>query len=112
MYQATEHKMSIYTPCLHRTNMVKTWLDGPYCFLFFKMYRCRSERWITKGDRTKRLNKAMSRKNKNAHFQWMRHLPRHPPHGTAGPNKGGNICLIDVRLKERVLFPETNNQAA
>ena len=29
-----------------------------------------------------------------------------------GPNKGGNVHLIDVRLKARVLFPETNNQAA
>ena len=54
----------------------------------------------------------MSCKNKIAHFQWMRCLPRHPPHGTAGPNNGRNVCLIDVRLKARVLFPETNNQAA
>ena len=37
---------------------------------------------------------------------------RHPPHGTAEPNKGGNVHLIDVRFKTRVLFPETNNQAA
>ena len=46
----------------------------------------------------------MSCKNKIAHFQWMR-----PPEA---PNKGGNVRLIDVRLKARVLFPETNNQAA
>jgi len=30
----------------------------------------------------------------------------------AGPNKGGNVRLINVRLKARVLFPEMNNQAA
>ena len=47
-----------------------------------------------------------------AHFHWMRLLPSHPPHGTAGPNKGGNGRQIDVRLKTRLLFPETNNQAA
>ena len=80
--------------------------------LFLYMHRCQSEGWIILKDRTKWLNKTMSCKNKIAHFQWMRHLPRHQPHGTKGPNKGGNVRLIDVRLKARVLFPETNNQAA
>ena len=54
----------------------------------------------------------MSCKNIIAHFQWMRHLPRHPPHGTGEPNKGRNVHQIDVRLKARVLFPKMNNQAA
>ena len=49
---------------------------------------------------------AISCKNKIAHFQRMRHLPRHQPHDTAGPNTGGNVCLIDVRLKARVLLPK------
>ena len=42
----------------------------------------------------------------------MRHLSRHPVHRTTGPNDGGNVHVIDVRLKARALFPETNNQAA
>ena len=38
--------------------------------------------------------------------------PESPTARHRGPNKGGNVHLIDVRLKARVLFPETNNQAA
>ena len=85
-----------------------------WTLLFLYMYQCRSEGWIIlKGDCTKRQNKTMSCKNKIPHSQRMRHLPRHPPHGTAGPNTGGNVCLSNrCSIESMGTFTETNNQAA
>ena len=80
--------------------------------VFICIYQCWSERWITV-DRTKRLNKTMSCKNKIAHFQWMRHLPRHQQHGTTGPNTAGNIHLSNRCFMESTgSFTKSNNQAA
>ena len=44
----------------------------------------------------KRLNKAISWKKYNCTFSAdeTRHLPRHQPHGAAGPNTGGNVRLF------------------
>ena len=59
-----------------------------------------------------RLNKAMSRTNKIAHFQRMRRLPRNQPHSTAGRNTGGNVRLSHrCSLESTDTFTKTNNQA-
>ena len=43
----------------------------------------------------------------------MRHLPRHRPHGTAGPNTGWNVRLSNrYSLESTDTFAETNNQTA
>jgi len=58
-----------------------------WTLLFLYMYRCRSEGWIILGDRTKG-------KTKRYLVQIKLHHPRHQPHGTAGPNTGGNGRLF------------------
>ena len=59
------------------------------------------------------LNKTMSCKIIIAHFQQMRHIPRHQLHRTVGPNTGGNIRMSNrYSLESTDTFTETNNQAA
>ena len=51
----------------------------------------------------------MSCKNKIAHFQRMRHLPKHQLHGTARLNTGGNVHLSNgCSLESMDTFIETN----
>ena len=102
--------MSISALCLPNQITVNTWLDGPYCFYICIDVEVRGGLYwdIAQKGKTKR-----SCKNKIAHFQRMRHLLRHPLHGTTGPNTGRTVRLSNqCSIESTGTFTEMKNQAA